>query len=136
MARPISPNDRNYSAPLLAAALAKQDTAEVALALRNGKVVVPLLDAPGPDQVRVFRRDNADKYMLLLFSSAENYVKMVPTETNQRVVMYDRESLLDFLEQNHGVIEAVIFDLAGPHAMQAEPVELIRALKLEHPDAP
>jgi hypothetical protein len=134
MARPISADDRNYSAPLLAAALAKQDTAEVALALRNGKVAVPLLDAPGPDQVRVFRRDDADKYMLLLFSSAENYVKMVPTETNQRVVMYDRATLLDFLEQNQGVIEAVIFDLAGPNAMQAEPAEVIRALKLEHPE--
>ena len=136
MARPISADDRNYSAPLLAAALAKQDTAEVALALRNGKVVVPLLDVRGPDQVRVFRRDDADKYMLLLFSSAENYVKMVPTETNQRVVMYDRATLLDFLEQNQGVIEAVIFDLAGPNAMQAEPVEIIRALTLEHPDGP
>ncbi len=134
MPRPISANDRNYSAPMLAAALAKQDTAEVALALRNGKVVVPLLDAPGPDQVRVFRRDNVDKYMLLLFSSAENYVKMVPTETNQRVVMYDGATLLDFLEQNQGVIEAVIFDLAGPSAMQAEPVEVIRALKLERPE--
>ena len=133
MARPISANDRNYSAPMLAAALAKQDTAEVALALRNGKVVVPLLDAPGPDQVRVFRRDDADKYMLLLFSSAENYVKMVPTESNQRVVMYDRGSLLDFLEQTQGVIEGVIFDLAGPHAMQAAPAEVIRALKLERP---
>jgi hypothetical protein len=133
MARPISANDRNYSAPMLAAALAKQDTAEVALALRNGKVVVPLLDAPGPDQVRVFRRDDADKYMLLLFSSAESYVKMVPTETNQRVVMYEKAALLDFLEQNQGVIEAVIFDLAGPNAMQAEPAEIIRALKLERP---
>ena len=136
MARPISANDRNYSAPMLAAALAKQDTAEVALALRNGKVAVPLLDAPGPDQVRVFRRDDADRYMLLLFSSAESYVKMVPTETNQRVVMYDGSSLLDFLEQNQGVIEAVIFDLAGPNAMQAEPAEVIRALKLERPDGP
>ncbi len=136
MARPISADDRNYSAPMLASALAKQDTAGVALALRNGKVVVPLLDAPGPDQVRVFRRDNVDKYMLLLFSSAENYVKMVPTETNQRVVMYDRKSLLDFLEQNSGVLEAVIFDLAGPNAMQAEPLEVIRALKLEQPDGP
>jgi hypothetical protein len=136
MARPISANDRNYSAPMLAAALAKQDTAEVALALRNGKVAVPLLDVPGPDQVRVFRRDEADKYMLLLFSSADSYVKMVPTETNQRVVMYNRASLLDFLEQNQGVIEAVIFDLAGPNAMQAEPAEIIRALKLERPDGP
>ncbi len=130
MARPISADDRNYSAPMLAAALAKQDTAEVALALRNGKVVVPLLDAPGPDQVRVFRRDNVDRYMLLLFSSAENYVKMVPTETNQRVVMYERTDLLDFLEQNQGVLEAVVFDVAGPHAMQAEPQEIIRALKI------
>ena len=135
MGRPISAKDRNYSAPMLAAALAKQDTAEVALALRNGKVVVPLLDAPGPDQVRVFRRDNVDKYMLLLFSSAENYVKMVPTETNQRVVMYDGPTLLDFLEQNQGVIEAVIFDLAGPNAMQAEPPEIIRALRLERPES-
>jgi hypothetical protein len=135
MARPISANDRNYFAPLLAAALAKQDTAEVALALRNGKVVVPLLDVRGPDQVRVFRRDDADRYLLLLFSSAQNYVNMVPTETNQKVVLYDAPTLLDFLEQNQGVIEAVIFDLAGPHAMQAEPAEIIKALKLGRSDA-
>jgi hypothetical protein len=135
MARPISADDRKFSAPLLAAALAKQDTAQVALALRNGRVVVPLLDAPGPDQVRVFRRDSVDKYLLLLFSSAQNYVHMVPSESNQKVVLYDAPALLEFLEQNQGVIEAVIFDLAGPHAMQAEPAELIRALKLP-PAAP
>ena len=131
MARPIQSDDRNYQSPQLADALEKQDTAAVALALRHGKVVVPLLDAPGPDQVRVFRREGAEKYMLLLFSSVANYVAMTPTEQNQRVVMYDRAQLHDFVAQNAGLLEAVVFDLAGPHAMQAEPAEIVKALELE-----
>ena len=40
----------------LAAALATGDSVEVALALRNGTVVVPMLPSEGDPQVRVFRR--------------------------------------------------------------------------------
>lgn len=119
-----------FSSPELAAALQKQDSVAVAMALRSSGVIVPLLDLEGPAQVRVFRRGEADRYMLLLFSSAENYVRMVPSESNHRVIRYDAPSLLEFLRQNEGVLEAVWFDVAGPHAMQALPADVIAALAL------
>ena len=114
----------------LAAALEAQDAVAVALALRNDGVVVPLLDVEGPPQVRVFRRGESDRYMLLLFSSAETYVAMVPSEDRHRVITYDAPTLLEFLRQNEGVLEAVWFDVAGPHAMQAAPADVIEALAL------
>jgi hypothetical protein len=120
----------DYRSTQLADALQTGDTAAVALALRTQEVVVPLLDAPGHDQVRVFRREDASTYMLLLFSSAEAYAALAPDETGQRMTMYDRRHLLDFLTQNASVLDAVIFDLAGPHPMQAEPAEIIAALEL------
>jgi hypothetical protein len=126
----IKANDKSFSSPNLATALQKQDTVAVALSLRNDGVVVPLLDVEGPAQVRVFRRGEADKYMLLLFSSAANYVRMVPEESDHRVIMYDSPTLLEFLQQNEGVLEAVWFDVAGPHAMQAAPADVIEALTL------
>ena len=126
----ISANDKEFRSPTLENALEKQDSVAVALALRNAGVVVPLLDVEGPAQVRVFRRGEADKYMLLLFSSAANYVRMVPEEEDHRVLMYDAPTLLEFLQQNEGVLEAVWFDVAGPHAMQAAPSDVISALSL------
>jgi hypothetical protein len=114
----------------LAAALKTQDAVAVALALRTAGAVVPLLPAEGPPQVRVFRRGEADRYMILLFSSVESYVTMTPTEPEHPVVVYDAAALLDFLEQNEGVLEAVWFDVAGPHAMQAMPADVIEALRL------
>jgi hypothetical protein len=126
----IDADDDNFRSDPLAQALEAQDTLQVALALRNNGVVVPLLDVEGPAQVRVFRRGEADKYMLLLFSSAANYVRMVPEETDHRVIMYDGSTLLEFLQQNEGVLEAVWFDVAGPHAMQAVPADVISALAL------
>jgi hypothetical protein len=114
----------------LDAALERQDAAAVAFALRNDRVIVPLLPVDGPAQVRVFRRGEADKYMLLLFSSPQTYIAMVPDEPEHRVLPYDGETLADFIEQNIGVLEAVWFDVAGPHAMQAEPQEVLDALQL------
>src|SRR5690606_20415994 len=106
---------------MLADALERQDMAGVALALRNDRVVVPLLPGvPGKPQVRVFRRGDSDKYMLLLFSAPERYVEMVPTETDHRVLGYEAATLAEFIEQNLGVLEAVWFDVAGPHPMQAD----------------
>jgi hypothetical protein len=117
--------------PDLASALESQDAVAVALALRNGTVVVPMLPVDGPPQVRVFRRGDADRYMLLLFSSPETYVQMVPGETDLRTLDYDSATLLDFLESNVGLLEAVWFDVAGPHAMQASPQDVLDALRLQ-----
>ena len=114
----------------LAAALEAQDAVAVALALRNDGVVVPLLPFDGDPQVRVFRRGDADKYMLLLFSSVDTYASMIPDEDAPESAIYDAPALLDFLKQNEGVLEAVWFDVAGPHAMQAAPADVIEALEL------
>ncbi|MDQ1574054.1 MAG: hypothetical protein QOH44_1613 [Actinomycetota bacterium] len=126
----------------LAAALEAEDVVAVALALRSAGAIVPLLpddagdadfgdaDAGDAAQVRVFRRGDADKYMLLLFSSSATYEAMLPEETSPPITVYEREALLDFLEQNSGVLETVWFDVAGPHAMQADPADVIAALKL------
>jgi hypothetical protein len=117
----------------LAAALEAQDSVAVALALRNDGVLVPMLPSPGGAQVRVFRRDDADKYMLLLFSSDETYAAMMAEQVDaeERVsTIYHAAELLDFLKQNEGVLEVVWFDVAGPNAMQAGPADIIRALEL------
>ena len=114
----------------LAEALEAQDAVAVALALRNGTATVPLLPVDGPPQVRVFRRGDADKYMLLLFSSPETYARMVPEEVDLETAEYDAAALKDFLATNLGVLEAVWFDVAGPHAMQATPQDVLDALEL------
>ena len=111
-------------------ALEAQDAVRVAFALRNGTVTVPLLPEDGPPQVRVFRRGEADKYMLLLFSSPETYAAMLPEEREHPVAEYDAVTLKDFLATNLGVLEAVWFDVAGPHTMQAMPQDVLDALEL------
>ncbi|MGV8970569.1 MAG: dehydrogenase [Microbacteriaceae bacterium] len=125
------PADELMRSEQLAAALEAQDAMAVAFAVRNGRVIVPLLPVEGAPQVRVFRRDDADHYMLLLFSSAQNYADMIPSETEHRVLAYDAETLREFLAENIGVLEAVWFDVAGPHPMQALPADLLAALDLK-----
>ena len=113
----------DFHPPTLSEALEAQDAAAVAFALRNGTVTVPLLPADGDPQVRVFRRDEADRY-----------AAMVPEETDHESAEYDSTQLHDFLAQNIGVLESVWFDVAGPHAMQAEPRDVLDALELEVPE--
>jgi hypothetical protein len=121
-----------FSSPVLAQALETGDPVAVALAIRNDRVIVPMLgDGDGGEpQVRVFRRGEADKYMLLLFSSVDTYVAMLPEETDHQVVAYGPDDLRGFLETNRGVLESVWFDVAGPHTMQASPDDILDALKL------
>jgi len=121
-----------FSSPVLAQALETGDPVAVALAIRNDRVIVPMLsdDGGGEPQVRVFRRGEADKYMLLLFSSVDTYVAMLPEETDHQVGAYGPDDLRGFLETNRGVLESVWFDVAGPHTMQASPDDILDALKL------
>jgi len=123
---PATPPTRSVA---LAAALAAQDVAAVAYALRNDVVIVPQLVVNGQgEQVRVFGREGTDKRMLLLFSSAENYVRMVPDEVDPQVMVGDAQWLRDFLTVHRNVLEMVFFDIAGPHVMQAAPEDLLAAL--------
>jgi hypothetical protein len=112
-------------------ALAAQDVAAVAFALRNDVVVVPRLALPNrkDEQVRVFGRENTDKRILLLFSSAEAYKAMVPDEKVRLVMLYDAPKLRDFIEAHLDVLEQVFFDIAGPHTMAANPEDLLKALR-------
>ena len=113
----------------LAAALANQDVAAVAYALRNDVVIVPQLVVKGSaEQVRVFGREGSDKRMLLLFSSGENYARMIPDEVNPQVMVGDAQWLSEFLTVHKNTLEMVFFDVAGPHVMQAAPDDLLRAL--------
>ncbi|QYH35248.1 SseB family protein [Salinibacterium sp. M195] len=127
-----SAQSAEFSSPMLAQALETGDPVAVALALRNDRVVVPMLSDgdDGEAQVRVFRRGEADKYMLLLFSSVETYVAMLPEEDDHQVVTYQAAELQGFLETNRGVIESIWFDVAGPHTMQASPDDILEALTL------
>ncbi|TDT62203.1 dehydrogenase [Frigoribacterium sp. PhB116] len=136
-------------------ALASQDVAAVAFALRHDVVVVPKLVVPPADaeadgadeadsaadadsaepvsvaaeQVRVFGRENTDKRILLLFSSAEAYAAMVPDDPDLEVMLYDSDALRAFMEVHLDVLEQVFFDIAGPHTMAAAPEDLLKALK-------
>ena len=142
-------------------ALASQDVAAVAFALRHDVVVVPKLVVPraetgagdGPEadadagadagadadsaepvfgaaeQVRVFGRENTDKRILLLFSSAEAYAAMVPDDPDLEVMLYDSDALRAFMEVHLDVLEQVFFDIAGPHTMAATPEDLLKALR-------
>ena len=113
----------------LAAALAKQDVAAVAYALRNDVVIVPQLVVDGTAaQVRVFGREGSDKRTLLLFSSGENYARMVPHEVNPQVMIGNAQWLSEFLTVYKDTLEMVFFDVAGPAVMQAAPADLLRAL--------
>jgi hypothetical protein len=117
----------------LSKALAAQDSLGVALALRNEGVLVPMLESPGGNQVRVFREEDADQYMLLLFSSDETYAAMMVEQevADARLSeIYLAPALLDFLKQNEGVIGTVWFDIAGPDTMKASPADIISALEL------
>lgn len=113
----------------------------VAYALRNDVVIVPQLVVNGQaEQVRVFGREGTDKRMLLLFSSTENYVRMLPDDPNPQVMVGDAQWLREFLTVHQRTLEMVFFDIAGPHVMQADPADLMKALGplpgVGAPDAP
>jgi hypothetical protein len=127
MTEPASPRSE-----ALELALASQDVAAVAFALRHDVVVVPKLVVPpagAAEQVRVFGRENTDKRILLLFSSAEAYAAMVPDDPDLEVMLYDSDALRAFMEVHLDVLEQVFFDIAGPHTMAAAPEDLLKALK-------
>ena len=122
----------NTRSEALAAALAAQDVVAVAYALRNDYMIVPQLVVNGEGaQVRVFGREGSDKRMLLLFSAAENYVRVVPDDPNPQIMVCDGQWLREFLTVHAATLEMVFFDIAGPNVMQAAPADLLQALSPE-----
>ncbi|WP_400996309.1 dehydrogenase [Agromyces sp. GXQ0307] len=121
-----------FRSQALAEALERQDMAAVALALRNGNTVVPLIK-PGPrdkpldgGEVWTYRDPKTGEVALLLFSDA----KHKPANLPPAVGLQSPAWLKTFLTRYETTITTVFLDIAGPHPMQASPTELLRALEI------
>ena len=125
------PAPEDFRSEALAQALEKQDMAAVALALRNGNTVVPLIKPGARDNPRdsgevwTYRDANTGDVALLLFSDA----KHKPANLPPGVGIYSPTWLKSFLTTHRDTITTVFLDIAGPHPMQAAPVELLKALE-------
>ncbi|MGO1770940.1 MAG: SseB family protein [Microbacterium sp.] len=126
--QPMNPEDARSEA--LAQALEKQDMAAVALALRNGNTIVPLItpgqrdDPRDSGEVWTYRDPNTGEVALLLFSDARNKPENLPPAFG----IYSADWLRAFLTRHADTITTVFLDIAGPHPMQAPPAELLKAL--------
>ncbi|MCI2956119.1 dehydrogenase [Agromyces atrinae] len=119
-----------FRSEALAEALERQDMAAVALALRHGNTIVPLLkppprDKPGAGEVWTYRDPNTGDVALLLFSDAKNKPENLPPA----VGLQPPQWLRSFLSSHEGKITTVFLDIAGPHPMQAPPADLLAALE-------
>ena len=119
-----------FRSQALAEALERQDMAAVALALRNGNTVVPLIK-PGPrdrpldgGEVWTYRDPSTGDVALLLFSDAANKPDNLPPA----VGLHSPAWLRSFLKRYESTITTVFLDIAGPHPMRATPTDLIAAL--------
>ena len=125
------PAPEDFRSEALAQALEKQDMAAVAVALRNGNTVVPLIKPGARDnpldsgEVWTYRDANTGDVALLLFSDA----KHKPANPPPGVGIYSPVWLKPFLTTHRDTITTVFLDIAGPHPMQAAPVELLKALE-------
>jgi len=114
----------------LADALQTQDMAAVALALRHGPTVVPLMKPGSRDspldvgEVWTYRDPRTGDIALLLFSDATHKPATLPPA----VALQSPGALRAFLGTHANTITTVFFDIAGPHPMQASPADLIAAL--------
>lgn len=118
--------------PQLADALQTQDMAALAFALRHGPTVVPLMrpgqrdDPLDQGEVWTYRDPNTGQVALLLFSDAAHKPASLPPA----VALHSPGWLRAFLGVHGDGITTVMFDIAGPHPMQASPADLIAALDL------
>lgn len=125
------PAPEDFRSEALAQALEKQDMAAVALALRNGNTVVPLIKPGARDnpldsgEVWTYRDASTGDVALLLFSDA----KHKPANLPPGVGIYSPTWLKSFLSTHRDTITTVFLDIAGPHPMQAPPAELLKALE-------
>lgn len=119
-----------FRSEALAQALERQDMAAVALALRNGNTVVPLIKPGQRDnpldsgEVWTYRDAKTGEVALLLFSDAANK----PANLPPAVGLNSPAWLRAFLVRYRDTITTVFLDIAGPHPMQASPADLLAAL--------
>jgi len=130
--KPATMTAQNARSEALALALEKQDMAALALALRHGNTIVPLIRPGVRDnpldggEVWTYRDPSTGDVALLLFSDARHKPANLPPAFG----VYSPQWLRTFLTVHADEITTVFFDIAGPHPMQASPIELLRALEL------
>lgn len=116
--------------PQLADALQTQDLAALAFALRHGPTVVPLMrqgqrdDPRDASEVWTYRDPGTGDVALLLFSDIAHKPEALPATVGLQSPTWLRA----FLGAHGDEITTVFFDVAGPHAMQAAPADVIAAL--------
>ena len=119
------PEFRNIA---LTDALQTQDLAAVAFALRHGPTVVPLLPSGAEDPLEAgvwtYRDPGSGAITLLLFSDAARKPDSLPPQVGLNTPGWLRA----FLGVHEDRIANVVFDVAGPHPLQASPSDLIAAL--------
>ncbi|HLP23776.1 MAG TPA: SseB family protein [Microbacteriaceae bacterium] len=132
MARKRSPKPAPaFRSEALARALEAQDMAAVALALRNGNTVVPLITPGQRDnpldsgEVWTYKDPKTGEVALLLFSDAVHKPANLPPAVGLQSAAWLRA----FLTRHRDTITTVFLDIAGPHPMQAHPDELRAALE-------
>src|SRR5687768_9059020 len=108
------PGAEEFRSQALAEALERQDMAAVALALRNGNTIVPLMKAGDRDrplesgEVWTYRDPNTGEIALLLFSDARNK----PANLPPAVGLQGPEWLKTFLRRYSEQITTVFLDIA------------------------
>lgn len=126
-----APAAEEFRADALAQALEKQDMAAIALSLRNGNSIVPLISSGDRDNPRdsgevwTYRDAKTGDVALLLFSDARNK----PANLPPTVAAYSAAWLEKFLVTHEDTITTVFIDIAGPHPMQAAPADILEALR-------
>ena len=119
-----------FRSEALAQALERNNMAAVAIALRNGNTIVPLVKPGARDnpldsgEVWTYRDPNTGEVALLLFSDAVHKPANLPPAVGVNSPAWLRAFLTRYVD----TITTVFLDIAGPHPMQASPRDLLDAL--------
>lgn len=128
---PVGP-DAAVGSPRLAAALAAGDADGIGRALRLDVVILPLLRGEsGTPQIRVFQSADAEsgRFRLALFSSIPALAAFLAGDEERGFDVRRGADLIPFLDQNRDLLDGVVFDPAGPHAVGAPVDAVIAALQ-------
>ena len=124
--------DAEVGSPRLAAALAAGDADGIARALRLDVVIIPLLRGEAGDpRIRVFQSAEHEdgRFRLALFSSVPALAAFLAGDEERGFDVRRGADLIPFLTQNRELLEGVVFDPAGPHAVGAPVDAVIAALQ-------
>lgn len=128
---PVDPAP-DVGSPALAAALVSRDPVEIAAALHDAWVLVPILRRDDGMEIRLFARSGSSPergaWELMLFSSAATLHAFLAEDPDRAFDVVRASSLADFLRAHRDTIARVVFDAAEAHAASATPDEVLATL--------